>query len=152
MRGVADLQARCPAASVIAGARTGGAAVVCGVMHRECSSMDSILYGGDVGVVLTAVEDPSTMFGLCCGDELPIEDAAVEERRATETGKGRAHYTNCPIWQDEQARLAEGRPAIFDFADMAAKREVRELAAKAGDAALRVEPQDMNRLERAEWV
>lgn len=86
-------------------------------MYREFSLLDSILAGDERGVLLTEQEDPSTVFGFCCGDdvlgELPINSADAEDERVREAGVGRAHYTACPIWQREKLRIEVGADAIF---------------------------------------
>jgi hypothetical protein len=100
----------------VAGTHTGGRAVVCGVMYREFRLLDSILAGDERGVLLTEYEDPSTVFGLCCGDdlgELPIGSREQEEARVADGAPGRAHYTNCPMWQLEKGRIEAGAEAIF---------------------------------------
>lgn len=97
----------CPAATVIEGSRTGGRAVVCGVMHREFKLLDSILAGDERGVLLTAAEDPSTVYAFCEGEELPLVDIGQDG------AEFRAHYSNCPIWQREKARIEVGAEAIF---------------------------------------
>jgi hypothetical protein len=87
-------------------------------MHRESLRIDSILGGGARGIVMTVEEDPSTFFGFCQGDEppvseLPIGDAEQEYIRVMEGGPGRAHYTNCDLWQREKRRIEAGGEAIF---------------------------------------
>lgn len=87
-------------------------------MYREFKLLDSILAGSEQGVLLTAAEDPSTVFGFCCGDdpplgELPIGSVEQEEARTAEGGPSRAHYTNCPLWQREKLRIEVGADAIF---------------------------------------
>lgn len=103
---------------MIEGSHTGGRAIVCGVMHREFQRIDSILGGGARGIVMTVAEDPSTVFGFCCGDdppvsELPIGSVRQEEQRYLEAGISRAHYTNCELWQREKVRIEVGADAIF---------------------------------------
>jgi hypothetical protein len=86
-------------------------------MYREFRLLDSILAGDERGVLLTEHDDPSTVFGFCCGDdllgELPINSMEAENVRIEEAGVGRAHYTACPIWQREKTRIAVGAEAIF---------------------------------------
>lgn len=86
-------------------------------MYREFRGLDSILAGAEQGVLLTELEDPSTVFGFCGGDdpplcELPINSIEAEDKRAMD-GRARAHYTACPLWQREKARIEIGADAIF---------------------------------------
>lgn len=86
-------------------------------MYREFTMLDSILAGAPQGVLLTAMEDPSTVYGFCHGDdaplfELPINTIEGEDARAME-GHARAHYTACPLWQREKIRIRVGAHAIF---------------------------------------
>lgn len=76
-------------------------------MHREFTMLDSILAGDERGVLMTVHDDPSTVFAFCHGEEIPLLDITAEGAEL------RLHYTNCPLWQREKARIESGAEAIF---------------------------------------
>lgn len=92
------LEPTCPAASVIGSGPKGAPAIKCGIMERDQAKADRILEGAPVGVVLSAVDDTSQVFGFCCGTDDPPTDRDAAYAAAEAGGRLPCHHSLCPIW------------------------------------------------------
>lgn len=96
-----ELELVCPAGRLVS-SDPANPKVVCGPMERDQARQDRILEGAPVGVVISGRDDPSTLFGFCCGTGAP---------QTSPDGPLTAHYTCCPIfaadreWDELQRRL-----------------------------------------------
>lgn len=75
-------------------------------MVREEEQTDQILHGVSASPLVSAREDPSTLYGFCCGTAIPRSTSEDEEIRG--------NYTFCPVWELEQKRIAERKDLMAE--------------------------------------
>ncbi len=101
-------------------------------MRRDAERADSILEGAPTGVVISALDDPKTFWGFCCGPDDPPQDVD-EAYRLAEAGEKTlpCNYHCCPIYRAGQDVDAAER--VFEAAERPpTQEEVREIAKELG--------------------
>jgi hypothetical protein len=110
--------ATCPAvADMIAGARSGAGAVVCGVIALAIERDGS---GGDARV--EERRDDSTLAAYCTGRGIP-QDVQRTHGGWVEAGE-RTCYTDCPVWRAEKERLERARSAELQVSGVTRPRGI----------------------------
>lgn len=106
-------------------------------MVRDEIRTDQILHGESGSPVVSAQKDPSTLYGFCCGTAIP--------RATSDDERVRGSYTFCPVWELEQARIAENKEMM--------KEPKRRGGSEAGEALLSGAIRDIDRGDALqEWL